>query len=177
MARAMPSCAPRRRFKDFDGDIVILSGDVPLIREETLREMVGHHRNRRAAVTLLTTVLDEPKGYGRILRDGKGAITAIVEEKDASEAQRKVHEINAGVYVASASFLFAALDRINNDNQQGEYYLPDIVAIALGQGKKVETVPVERWPRNDGNKYAERSSLSWKKTCARASIRNGWRRE
>ena len=148
-------------FKDFDGDIVILSGDVPLIREETLREMVGHHRNRRAAVTLLTTVLDEPKGYGRILRDGKSAITAIVEEKDASEAQRKVHEINAGVYVASASFLFAALDRIHNDNQQGEYYLPDIVAIALGQGKKVETVQASDGREVMGINSREELAFMW----------------
>ena len=159
-------------FKDFDGDIVILSGDVPLIREETLREMVGHHRNRRAAVTLLTTVLDEPKGYGRILRDGEGAITAIVEEKDASEAQRKVREINAGVYVASASFLFAALDRINNDNQQGEYYLPDIVAIALGQGKKVETVQA-----SDGREVMginSREELAFMEKNLRQSINKKW---
>ena len=159
-------------FKDFDGDIVILSGDVPLFREGTLREMVGHHRNRRAAVTLLTTVLDEPKGYGRILRDGKGAITAIVEEKDASEAQRKVHEINAGVYVASASFLFAALDRIHNDNQQGEYYLPDIVAIALGQGKKVETVQA-----SDGREVMginSREELAFMEKYLRQSINKKW---
>ena len=129
-------------FRDFTGDVIILSGDVPLITENTLRTMVERHRSQQAVVTLLTAVLAEPKGYGRILRDDQQTISGIVEEKDACEAQRRVNEVNAGVYVASLPFLFTALRGVNNHNQQGEYYLPDIVTIGLAQGRKIETYQV-----------------------------------
>ena len=130
-------------FEGFAGDILILSGDVPLIREQTLRDLLERHRSRQAALTLLTARLGEPKGYGRIVRDDGGAIVEIVEEKDATDAQRGIDEVNAGIYVAAARFLFAALPAVKNSNQQGEYYLPDIVGIGLGQGKVIETVRVE----------------------------------
>ena len=129
-------------FHNFAGDVLILSGDVPSITEASLKRLVDYHRAQRAAVTLLTATLDDPAGYGRILRDGRNNITAIVEEKDASDVQRQIREVNAGVYVAAAPFLFDALARINNDNRQGEYYLPDIVRICLGQGKTVATSEV-----------------------------------
>lgn len=135
-------CA-REQFTGFDGDILILSGDVPLIREQTLRRMIEHHRSRDASVTLLAAQLEEPKGYGRILRDASGALTGVAEEKDASEAERQVREVNAGVYVVSAPFLFNALGNVDNDNQQNEYYLPDIARIGLSQGKTVEIIKVE----------------------------------
>ncbi|HEX6769066.1 MAG TPA: NTP transferase domain-containing protein, partial [Candidatus Binatia bacterium] len=127
-------------FADFSGDLLILSGDVPLIREETLRAMVDRHRRRKAALTLLTASLERPAGYGRVIRDAAGSVTGIVEEQDATDAQRQIREVNAGVYVASSAFLFAALSTVKNDNQQGEYYLPDIVAIGLAAGKIIETV-------------------------------------
>ena len=130
-------------FKDFGGEVLILSGDVPLIREQTLQAMLEHHRSRRAALTLLTAKLDIPQGYGRILRDAAGAISGIIEEKDASPAQRQIREVNAGIYVASAPFLFAALKHVKNNNRQGEYYLPDIAGIGLAQGQTIETVTVE----------------------------------
>ena len=135
-------CA-REAFKDFTGEALILSGDVPMIRERTLRAMLERHHGRRAALTLLTARLDDPKGYGRILRGDAGAITGIVEEKDATPAERETREVNAGIYVASTPFLFAALSGVKNNNQQGEYYLPDIVAIGLAQGQTIETVTVE----------------------------------
>jgi len=135
-------CA-KEAFANFSGEVLILSGDVPLIREQTLRAMIHHHRGRRAALTLLTAVLDDPKGYGRILRDNEGAISGIVEEKDATPSQRKTREVNAGIYVVSAPFLFSALSRVENNNQQGEYYLPDVVAIGLAQGQMIGTVTVE----------------------------------
>jgi bifunctional UDP-N-acetylglucosamine pyrophosphorylase / glucosamine-1-phosphate N-acetyltransferase len=135
-------CA-KAAFADFSGDLLILSGDVPLIQEKTLRAMVERHRSRQAAVTLLTASLDRPAGYGRVVRDVAGSITGIVEEKDASDAQRQIGEVNAGVYVVSSVFLFEALSSVKNDNQQGEYYLPDIVAIGLAQGKVIETVQVD----------------------------------
>jgi bifunctional UDP-N-acetylglucosamine pyrophosphorylase/glucosamine-1-phosphate N-acetyltransferase len=130
-------------YEAFTREVLILSGDVPLISERTLRAMLEHHRNRRAVLTLLTAQLDEPTGYGRILRDGAGAIAGIVEEKDATPEQRKTREVNAGIYVASAPFLFAALNGVKNNNQQGEYYLPDIVGIGLAQRRTIETVTVE----------------------------------
>lgn len=135
-------CA-KEAYEAFTGEVLILSGDVPLIREQTLRAMLERHRSRRAALTLLTAQLEEPKGYGRILRDGAGAIAGIVEEKDATPEQRKTREVNAGIYVASAPFLFAALNGVKNNNQQGEYYLPDIVGIGLAQRQTIETVTVE----------------------------------
>jgi bifunctional UDP-N-acetylglucosamine pyrophosphorylase / glucosamine-1-phosphate N-acetyltransferase len=135
-------CA-KAAFADFSGDLLILSGDVPLIQEKTLRAMVERHRSRQAAVTLLTASLDRPAGYGRVVRDVAGSITGIVEEKDATDAQRQIGEVNAGVYVVSSVFLFEALSSVKNDNQQGEYYLPDIVAIGLAQGKVIETVQVD----------------------------------
>jgi bifunctional UDP-N-acetylglucosamine pyrophosphorylase/glucosamine-1-phosphate N-acetyltransferase len=134
-------CA-RAPFTDFSGDLLILSGDVPLIREETLRAMVDRHRRRKAALTLLTASLERPAGYGRVIRDAAGSVTGIVEEKDATDTQRQIREVNAGTYVVSSAFLFAALSTVKNDNQQGEYYLPDIVAIGLAQGKLIESVQV-----------------------------------
>jgi bifunctional UDP-N-acetylglucosamine pyrophosphorylase / glucosamine-1-phosphate N-acetyltransferase len=130
-------------FANFTGEVLILSGDVPLIREQTLRTMLDQHQGRQAALTLLTAALDDPKGYGRILRDGRGAISGIVEEKDATPAQRKTREVNAGIYIASAPFLFSSLSRIKNDNRQGEYYLPDVIGVGLAQGQRIETVMVE----------------------------------
>lgn len=159
-------------FDDFSGDVLILSGDVPLIRETTLRAMVEHHRSARAALTLLTAALDNPKGYGRILRAGDGKITGTVEEKDASAEQRQIREVNAGVYVASAPFLFAALSSVKNNNQQGEYYLPDIVAIGLAQGKVIATVQVDD-PREMMG-VNTREDLAFMEKTLRESINKKW---
>jgi bifunctional UDP-N-acetylglucosamine pyrophosphorylase / glucosamine-1-phosphate N-acetyltransferase len=135
-------CA-EQTFQGFIGDILILSGDVPLITENTLKRLVEHHRAQRAAVTLLTASLEDPTGYGRILRDGKQQVSGTVEEKDASELQKQIREVNAGIYVAAAPFLFAGLSGVNNQNRQREYYLPDIVAIAFGQAETVANVSVD----------------------------------
>lgn len=164
-------CA-QEAFDGFDGEVVILSGDVPLIQEKTLRTMIEHHRSRRADVTLLTAQLEEPKGYGRILRDGHGAVTGTVEEKDATDAQRKVREVNAGIYVASAPYLFAALSAVKNDNQQGEYYLPDIVAIGLAQGKIIESVQVNNAREMLG--INSREELAFMEKNLRENINKKW---
>jgi bifunctional UDP-N-acetylglucosamine pyrophosphorylase/glucosamine-1-phosphate N-acetyltransferase len=164
-------CA-KNAFKEFNGDIVILSGDVPLIKEQTLRMMVERHRNRNAAATLLTAFLDHPNGYGRILRDAQGALMGIVEEKDAAPAQRKIHEVNAGVYVASAPFLFAALSGVKNHNAQKEYYLPDIVAIGLDQRAAVETVRVTDARETIG--VNTREELAFMEKNLRQSINQKW---
>lgn len=164
-------CA-KEAYQAFTGDVLILSGDVPLIREQTLRAMLEHHRSRRAALTLLTAQLEEPKGYGRILRDGAGAIAGIVEEKDATSEQRKTREVNAGIYVASAPFLFTALNGVTNHNQQGEYYLPDIVGIGLAQRQTIETVTVED-PREMMG-INSREELATMENHLRQSINQKW---
>ncbi|MGH7930412.1 MAG: bifunctional UDP-N-acetylglucosamine diphosphorylase/glucosamine-1-phosphate N-acetyltransferase GlmU [Candidatus Binatia bacterium] len=162
----------RKGFTDFDGDLLILSGDVPLLQERTLRTMIARHREEKAALTLMTAVLDEPTGYGRILRDGEGALTATVEEKDATDEQRRIREVNGGAYVAQREFLFEALEQIRNDNRQGEYYLPDIVSIGLGEGRKVATVQVEDSREMMG--INTREELARMETTLRKHINKKW---
>ena len=118
--------------------ILILCGDTPLIRAETLTAMLAQHRQEQPALTLMTTTLPQPFGYGRILRSKQGEVQAIVEEKDASAKERAIDEIYAGIYVVDAAFLFAALAQVGTDNSQGEIYLTDIVAIARRESKRVQ---------------------------------------
>ena len=130
----------------FDGDVLVLCGDVPMLRTATLRLMLDEHRGRGAALTMLTTHLDDPTGYGRILRDGRGAVAGVVEEPDATARQKGVREINSGVYCLRASFLFEALPRVGRRNAQGEQYLTDVVGMAADEGlciADVETQPDE----------------------------------
>ena len=124
----------------FDGDVLVLCGDVPLLQTATLRRMLDEHRGRQAALTMLTTCLDDPKGYGRILRDGQGAVTSIVEELDATAPQKDVREVNSGVYCLRASFLFDALPRVGRRNAQGEQYLTDVVGLAARDGLPIADV-------------------------------------
>jgi bifunctional UDP-N-acetylglucosamine pyrophosphorylase / glucosamine-1-phosphate N-acetyltransferase len=124
------------------GTVVLLYGDVPLLRPATLRALVDAHRRRRAAATVLTARVDRPTGYGRIVREG-GRIAAIVEEKDATPDQRAITEINSGIYAFDLDPLFGALKEIEPANAQGEYYLPDLVRIYRARGLTVETVVLE----------------------------------
>ena len=128
---------------DFDGDVVILSGDAPMTRLSTLTAALARHRAQHAAVTVLTAVLPDATGYGRVLRDEHGAITQIVEHKDANPEQRAVREINSGMYVFDRRLLFDALRRVGNDNAQGEYYLPDVFAIFRSEGRTMLPFMVE----------------------------------
>jgi bifunctional UDP-N-acetylglucosamine pyrophosphorylase / glucosamine-1-phosphate N-acetyltransferase len=126
------------------GTVVLLSGDVPLLRAESLAALVRRHQERRAAATVLTAVVPSPAGYGRIVR-GAGRIERIVEHKDASPAERELGEINSGVYAFDIGPLFAALREIGSSNAQGEYYLPDLVRIYRARGLTVETVTLDDW--------------------------------
>ena len=121
------------------GTVVLLSGDVPLLRSNTLRALVDTHTARGAAATVLTARVDRPQGYGRIVRE-QGRIAAIVEDKDASPAERGLDEINSGIYAFALEPLFGALKSIGAANAQGEYYLPDLVKIYRERGLAVETV-------------------------------------
>lgn len=118
--------------------VLILCADTPLVRAETLQTMIDTHCKQQATLTLMTTVIEEPFGYGRILVDDQGAVQGIVEEKDATDDQRTIREINAGIYLAERDFLFTALRQVGTDNSQGEVYLTDIVVIANRQGARVE---------------------------------------
>lgn len=124
------------------GTVVLLSGDVPLLRRETLHGLVATHSEDKAAATVLTAMLERPYGYGRIVRT-QGRIARIVEERDASKAQRAIREINSGIYAFDLEPLFAALEAIGSDNTQGEYYLPDLVAIFRRRRRGVSTFTID----------------------------------
>ncbi len=124
------------------GTVVLLSGDVPLLQASTLTRLLEHHERAGAAATVLTAVLDDPHGYGRIIREG-GAIVRIAEQRDATPAEREIREINTGIYAFDLAPLFEALRSIASANSQGEYYLPDLVAIYRRRGLPVETVSVD----------------------------------
>ncbi|MBF0435596.1 MAG: bifunctional UDP-N-acetylglucosamine diphosphorylase/glucosamine-1-phosphate N-acetyltransferase GlmU [Magnetococcales bacterium] len=122
------------QLQDGTGDLLILAGDVPLIRSEILQLLVTAHRQGGERLTLLSTTLPDPTGYGRIVRGTDGQVRAVVEERDASAEVRSIREINSGVYLVSLSRLAGWINRIGNNNAQSEYYLPDIVAMAIGEG-------------------------------------------
>jgi bifunctional UDP-N-acetylglucosamine pyrophosphorylase/glucosamine-1-phosphate N-acetyltransferase len=121
-----------------EGTVVLLSGDVPLLTAQSLRGLIETHQQASAAATVLTAVAERPYGYGRIVRS-QGRITRIVEERDASPAQRHIQEINSGIYAFDLAPLFDALERIGSDNAQGEYYLPDLVTIYRRRRRVVTT--------------------------------------
>jgi bifunctional UDP-N-acetylglucosamine pyrophosphorylase/glucosamine-1-phosphate N-acetyltransferase len=123
------------------GTLVLLSGDVPLLTSATLQSLVDRHVSAGAAATVVTAVVDDPHGYGRIVRSGE-QIARIVEEKDASSAERAIREINSGIYAFAVDGLFDAVRSIAAENAQREYYLPDLVAIYRRQGRVVETLVV-----------------------------------
>lgn len=119
------------------GTVVVTYGDVPLLRARTLTDLLAAHQDGANAVTVLTAEVADPTGYGRVLRDGDGAVTGIVEHSDADDAQRAVREINSGIYAFDAGVLAAALGRIGADNGQGEQYLTDVLALARADGGRV----------------------------------------
>ncbi|MFC4760782.1 bifunctional UDP-N-acetylglucosamine diphosphorylase/glucosamine-1-phosphate N-acetyltransferase GlmU [Fructobacillus durionis] len=122
---------------DAKGSTLILSGDTPLFTTKTLQALLEEHDRTKAAVTVLTAHADDPTGYGRIVRDDDGLVLKIVEEKDASITERRIQEINTGVYVFNNELLFEALGKVGNDNAQGEYYLPDTLDILRESGHQI----------------------------------------
>lgn len=121
----------------FKGDILVLAGDVPFLSPETIINLVDTHRTEQAAATVLSSFPPDATGYGRIIRQGlDNLVEKIVEHKDATEEERKIGEINTGTFCFKAADLFSALNRVKNDNSQGEYYLTDVMQILREQGKK-----------------------------------------
>jgi bifunctional UDP-N-acetylglucosamine pyrophosphorylase/glucosamine-1-phosphate N-acetyltransferase len=121
-------------FSDFQGTVLILCGDTPLVRTETMQAMLAAHASSKAILTVMTTKMADPANYGRIITDDQGNLLRIVEEKDASVAEREINEINAGIYCVDSAFLFKGLRGIGSDNRQGEFYLTDLIEIARSEG-------------------------------------------
>ena len=123
--------------KNSKGEVVILNGDTPLITAETINKAIEYHKNNGNQATVITAILDDATGYGRIVRDNDGSVLKIVEQKDASEEEKKINEVNSGMYVFDAQALVYALDKITPNNAQGEYDLTDTLEILLSAGKKI----------------------------------------
>lgn len=134
-AGAVAVCADA--LADFDGSLVVLSGDCPLITAETIAQLVETREQNNAAVVVLTMELDDPFGYGRIVRDETGAVARIVEQKDATPEEAAICECNSGFYCFDARALFDALQQVSNDNAQGEFYLTDVLEICRNAGRPV----------------------------------------
>lgn len=128
----------RSLFEDFEGDILVLVGDAPLLTRHTVENLLERHRLQDASVTILTTKMRNPRGYGRILRHQDNRVFKIVEDKDANIYERKVNEINTGTYVFNSRDLFESLKKVTPNNEQGEYYLTDVVHILVNEKKRVE---------------------------------------
>jgi len=146
--------------KGFSGRVLILYGDVPLLRRETLEALLAAHDRAGGKLALVSTVLEDPTGYGRILREG-GRVTRVVEQKDATAEQRAIRECNAGIYSVDADFLWRALAEIEPNNAQGEYYLTDLVELAAREGPvgTVEADATETAGVNDRVELAARAKV------------------
>ncbi len=152
----------REALADFSGSLLLLCGDVPLLRQETLQQLLDYHRSEGASATVLTANMSDPFGYGRILRDGS-EVLGIVEEKDATDEQRTICEINTGIYIFEAPLVFEILSGLGCDNAQGEYYLTDVLAKLRSGGGKVRALvmddPAEAMGINSRVQLAEAAGL------------------
>jgi len=159
--------------RSLPGEFLILNGDTPLLREATLRELLEVHRRQEAAVTILTAVLDDVSGYGRVVRSSSDeCVSRIVEDRDADAAVKAIHEINVGTYVVEGAFLFSALERLQPSNAQGEFYLTDIVQLAVGQGRRVAAVRLA--DPQEGLGVNTRRQLAEAEQVIRRQIRERW---
>src|SRR5262245_40599682 len=149
------------------GVILVLPGDMPLLSAETIERLVSHHARTSAAVTMLTAVVPRPPGYGRVLGQG-GKVRGVVEERDATDDQKKIDEINTSVYCFDARRLWAALAEVRADNDQGEYYLTDVIEIATRVGGRIEAVVAS--DAREGLGVNDRAQLAAVTAIQRAAI-------
>jgi bifunctional UDP-N-acetylglucosamine pyrophosphorylase / glucosamine-1-phosphate N-acetyltransferase len=158
------------------GVTIVVCGDTPLIKAETMESLFKHHEELAAKATILTARIEDPTGYGRIIRNKKGLVEKIVEHKDASEEERKINEINTGTYCFDNFALFEALKNVSNENVQGEYYLPDVIEILKKQGEVVTAFQTDEFEEtlgvNDRVALAEAERIMRGRTNA-AHMRNG----
>ena len=159
-----------------DGYVVVLTGDAPLITCDTIKTAVEFHKKEKNSVTVITAILSDATGYGRIVRNEHGDVLKIVEQKDATEDEKKICEINSGMYVFCGKDLLSALDRLTPNNAQGEYYLTDTLEILIGDGKKAGAFPVadndEIRGINDRVQLAEAEKIMQKRIIEK-HMRNG----
>ncbi|MEY4347738.1 MAG: hypothetical protein RIS43_157 [Actinomycetota bacterium] len=160
---------------DLSNDIVVVSGDTPLLTAATMYKLVEHHRASAATATLLTAELDDATGYGRIVRDSSGHVSEIVEHKDATDAQREINEINSGIYVFQSSALIDAIGQLNTNNAQGELYLTDVIKIFRNSGSKVAAFIAADSDEISG--VNDRAQLAAAAQVMRNRINNAWMRE
>jgi len=153
---------------------LILSGDTPLLREATVRELLRVHEAERATVTILTAVLEDASGYGRVVRahSAERGVSRIVEERDANAEEQAIREINVGTYVVDGEFLFSALEKLDPSNAQGEYYLTDIIHRAVEQGRRVSAVVLDN--PDEGLGVNTRRQLAEAEQVVRQQIRDRW---
>lgn len=157
--------------KDKQGTTVVITGDTPLIKQETLQQLMAHHAATQAAATVLTTVLPDATGYGRIVRNEQAHVERIVEHKDTNEAERQIKEISTGIFCFDNQKLFAALQQVNNDNSQGEYYLPDVIGILKKQNQIISAYLTE--DAEDGMGVNDRVQLAQAEQIMRRRINEG----
>jgi len=132
----------KEKLADYDGDVMVVCGDTPLLRAETLKKLYDRHLETGASATILTSIYENPFGYGRIVKED-GLVKAIVEEKEASDEIKAIKEVNAGVYVFNSKKLFTALEKMDNNNAQGEYYLTDVIKIQVAENEVIESYILE----------------------------------
>jgi len=127
----------RSHLSDFEGTILVLSGDVPFLRAQTVRELIQTHQQTKASATVLSALLEDPEGYGRVIRGMDGSVHKIVEDRDASPEEKKEKEINTGTFCFDSRLIFSTLDQVNRENEQREYYLTDVVKILRNNNRRV----------------------------------------
>jgi len=130
----------QKELASLEGPVLVLAGDGPLIQASTLRELLATHAQQQAACTLATSVLTEPAKYGRILRNGRGELTGIIEHAEATDDQKAIREVNVSVYCFDAAALRSVIGRVTNDNNKGEFYLTDTLGLLRGDGQKLAAV-------------------------------------
>jgi len=157
------------------GTVLVVTGDTPLLEGESLKAFAAEHEAAERAVSILSGVIDNPFGYGRIVRDTDGDVEAIVEEKDATAQQREIREISSGILAFDAEFLVEALPRIGNDNAKGEYYLPDLVGLARDAGLTVGAHPIADVVQTQGAN--DRAQLAELGREMNRRLLNRWMRE